>query len=903
MVELLKTKLFIPRSRPRLIARARLTERLNSGLDKKLTLISAPAGFGKSTLLSEWIPLSSRCVTWFSLDDGDNDPIHFWTYFIASLQQLNSQLGADASALLQSPQAPSINSILTSLINDITAFPDTFAIVLDDYHVIGSQPIHDALTFLIDHLPANMHLIITTRVDPLLPIARLRARDKLTELRANDLRFTTDEVAAFLIQAMGLNLSTEEIAALETRTDGWIAGLQIAALSMQGRDDISGFIETFSGSHRHILGYLAEEVINQQPEAALNFLLQTSILDRLCGPLCDAVTGGTNGQTILESLERANLFIIPLDDEGKWYRYHHLFAEVLQARLRQSQPELPAKLQLRASEWFEMQNLMGESIQYAFSCGAESRAANLIERQRWILLGRGDGNTLHRLLDELKVETVRSRPGLSLAYAWIFSLLEQPDAMERHLLDAEKALAEITSQTAYETDEYYKAIQGEIATLRAEATLGKSDIPGGLALSRHALTLLSDDNKLMRGVATYFLGHGERRSGHMVEAELAYQEAITLGLQADYFLLALYALSNLSNVQIIMGHLSAAEKTSRRILQITSEYQRQTWPVAGLAYEGLGKLHYEWNDLNAATHHLRQGIEFGHRGGLINLELHSRNILARTLQAQGDMGGVDQMLREISVINDQNRHPAYTPQSAAWEARLRLQQGKIDQAILWADSCGLSVNDSDLSYSRQIEYLTIARVLIAQRSFDGVENMLNRMMQSAETGQRTGELIEILIQQAIFFCVSNNPSRASQTIERALLLAEPEGFIRTFVDEGEPMRLLLIDFQSTIKERINKNVDDDSLRIMVYIDKLLTAFSHTARIDESNHAVMLESLSERELGILRLIATGRSNQEIAELLVISVSTVKTHINRLYSKLGVQRRTEAIVVAREIGLID
>ena len=365
MIELLSTKLFIPRPRKNLVSRPRLVERLNAGLDGKLTLIAAPAGFGKSTLLSEWIPQSPRCVTWLSLDDGDNDSTRFWTYFIASIQQLRSDLGEGALALLQSPQAPPITSILTTLINDISVFPDVFAIIIDDYHLIDSQAIHEALTFLIDHLPGNMHLIITTRVDPPLPLARLRAHNKLTEIRANDLRFTADEIESFLTRELGIDLTTEEVTVLETRTEGWIAGLQIAALSMQAHEDIPGFIRAFSGSHRHILGYLADEVINQRPKGTLNFLLQTSILDRLNGSLCNAITGESDGQEILESLEQANLFITPLDDENRWYRYHHLFAEVLQGRLHQAQPQQVPELHRRASEWFEEKGLGTESIEYA----------------------------------------------------------------------------------------------------------------------------------------------------------------------------------------------------------------------------------------------------------------------------------------------------------------------------------------------------------------------------------------------------------------------------------------------------------------------------------------------------------------------------------------------------------
>ena len=902
MIELLNTKLFIPRPRKNLVSRTHLVERLNAGLDRKLTLIAAPAGFGKTTLLSEWIPQSPRCVTWFSLDEADNDATRFWTYFIASIQQLRSDLGESSLALLQSLQIPPITSMLTTLINDISAFPDAFAVVMDDYHLINSQAIHDDLTFLISHLPVNMHLVITTRIDPPLSLARLRARDKMTEIRANDLRFTADETKSFFTQELGKNLTTEEVAVLVERTEGWIAGLQIATLSMQGRDDISGFIRAFSGSHRHILGYLADEALNQRPKGTLDFLLQTSILDRLCGPLCDAVTGKPDGQEILESLDNANLFIIALDDEGRWYRYHHLFAEVLQARLRQTYPEMPAELHRRASEWYEAHDSILEAVQHALAAEEVDRAARLIGRQRWALLGRGEAHTLHRWLDDLPVELMRERPGLSLAYAWVLSLLEQPETIEVHLLNAENALSQPASSTLQEPAEAPDAIRGEIATLRAEIALSQYDTSSAIALCHEALQLLPEESKMMRGVTTYFLGHGERRNGNMVEAEQAYLKASELGLQTDNLLLALHALANLSIVQIVMGRLKDAEQTNQKILEITTERQRQTWPVAGLAYQGLGKLYYEWNDLDNAVRYSRQGIEFGQRGGLIGLQSNSLNTLAFTLQAKGDSSSADESLREIAKINDKNHHPVHMSQSAALEARLRLYQGHMQQAIAWAESCGLKINDSEWSYSQEVEYLTLARVLIAQNKFEGVEVMLDRLFQAAEANKRTGDLIEILVQQALYWYALNKKDRVFPCIEHALTLAEPEGFIRLFVDEGEPIRLLLLDYQKLISKRIGGVINSESLHLLSYTDRLLATFPQPAHPEKSKPETMLEPLSERELDVLRLIETGRSNKEIAEILVIAPSTVKSHINNIYGKLGTHRRTQAIAIARKHSLL-
>jgi len=614
------------------------------------------------------------------------------------------------------------------------------------------------------------------------------------------------------------------------------------------------------------------------------------------------VTGGTNGQATLENLEHANLFITALDDEGRWYRYHHLFAEVLQARLQKNQLEIPAELHQRASEWYEANGLIDEAIRHALAAGTVDRAARLIERHRWTLLGRGETHTLRRWLDELPVGLFRYHPGLSLAYAWILSLLEQPESIETHLLNAEHALVESTSQATQEAVTNHDTIRGEIATLRAEIALSQSDTSRAIALCRQGLDLLPEENIMMRGVTTYFLGHGQRRSGNMTEAERAYVEASDLGLYTDNLLLALHALAYLSTVQISMGRLKKAARTSQRILEITGERQRQSWPVAGLAYQGLGRLYYEWNDLDKAARYLRQGIEHGQRGGLIGLEINSRNRLASTLQAEGDPKGADEMLREVAVINDQNHHPVHASQSAAWQARLRLLQGQTTKAIVWAESCGLSVDDAEWPYSREVEYLTLTRVLIAQGKLEGVEGMLDRLLTAAEAEKRTGDSLEIMIQQALYSCASNKGSQALQLIERALRLAEPEGYIRSFVDEGEPMRLLLLEYQSIIKKTIREGHDRQSLRLLTYTDKLLDSFSHSAVGEKSKPETMLEPLSDRELEILRLIASGRSNQEIATLLFIAVSTVKSHINHLYGKLGTNRRTQAIVIARELGLL-
>jgi LuxR family maltose regulon positive regulatory protein len=902
MFDLLTTKLHIPRPRSDLVRRPRLTARLTAGLDKKLTLIAAPAGFGKTTLLSEWIPQSPRCVTWLSLDEGDNSSARFWAYFIAALQTLSPEIGKSAQDLISAFQAPPIETILTVLINEIDAFEDSFACVLDDYHLIENMEIDQGLTYLIEHQTSNMHLIINTRIDPSLPLHRLRARDNLTEIRAEDMRFTPDEIAAFLAQEMGIDFSAGEVAAMEARTEGWIAGLQIAVLSMRGREDVSAFIRSFSGSHRHILEYLAEEVLSQRPKGTLNFLLRTAVLDRLCGSLCDAVTGGSGGQTILENLEHANLFITPLDDEGRWFRYHHLFAEVLQARLQQQHPELPAELHLRASVWYEDHSLIFEAVQHALAAGSMDQVSRLIESHRWALLGRGDAHTLQRWLDELPDEVVRSRPGLGLAYAWILTMMEQTESIEAYISDVEHALSEAGLPSEQINLEHENALRGEIASLRADIALTRYDLPRAIGLCRQALTLLPEENFLIRGVTTYFLGHGERFGGRVEQAEHAYIEASELALRADNLLIASYALANLANVQIAMGHLSQAARSSRRILEVSSERQRQTWPVAGMAYQGLGKLYYEWNDLDSAEEQLNLGIEYGQRGGLVSLEIVNYSVLILIRQAQGDASGADQMLENIGRLADQSLNPLYTARLPAIEAHLRWRQGHYELAIQWADTCGLRLDAADLPYMLEQDYLTLARIRIAQGKLEGVAEMLARLARAAEADRRYGDLIAILIQLVMAHRALGQQEQARLYVERALKLAEPEGYVRSFVDEGEPMRRLLLDYRASLQNRLGNGDGREIIPLLACTDQLLGSFAPDAPAQKELDEAGMEALNAREMEILQLIATGRSNREIADLLVIAVSTVKWNINNLYGKLGAKSRTHALARARELNLL-
>ena len=896
MIELLNTKLFIPRPRSNLVSRPRLTERLNAGLDKKITLIAAPAGYGKTTLLSEWIPQSPRCVTWLSLDEGENDPTLFWAYFISSLRQLRPGLAHGALALLQSPQAPPITAIMTSLINEITEFPDPFAAVLDDYHVIDYQPIHAAMAFLIDHLPANMHLVVTTRVDPPLLLARMRASDQLTELRANDLRFTADEAAEFLNQVMGFGLSAEEVGVLDTHTEGWIAGLQIAALSMQDSSDIQGFIQGFSGSHRHVLGYLAEEVLNHQPEKTLKFLLQTSILGELCGPLCDAVTGDFGGQAMLENIENANLFITPLDNEGRWFRYHHLFAEVLHARLAQVDRDQIPELHRRAGNWYAPQGMMDEAIRHALAGADFDGAAQQIEAVAGEILRRGASASLIRWLDAMPDETILAHPRLCLARGWT-SLWGPEFSLESADEWAQLAQKGMAPGVKTEPD-----LEGEVYALKALIAADRVKPALSRELSHRALEFLPDDSPWL-GVTTFCLGSALYAAGEFSSASSVLTEALRLSQADGALYIQLIAATFLGDIYTFQGHLGRAMKMYRQVLAWSDRGIPQKGAL--IAHAGLANILYEQDRLDSALAHLQSGIEQLEQVGGPGAALWLYRTLARVQQAMGNwtdaLDALDWAYKSGQIANI----PFVMAQAASLRARILLAQGDLEAASAWAADSGLDPEAPEASHSglREMEYLMFARVLSAQGLHLKALALLERLLEPSLAEERRGSAIEILVLQGLILQTQGNATRAQECLERALTLAEPEGYIRVFVDEGEPMHLLLLDYQEIIKKKIGEGMENESLRLLTYTGKLLAAFSQPTRVIAKETGDMLEPLSERELEILRFISMGLSNQEIAEILVIAVSTVKSHINHLYGKLGTQKRTQAIAIARDLGLLS
>ena len=852
-------------------------------------------------------------VAWLSLDEGDNDPTRFLTYLVAALQTIVANIGEGVLGALQSPQPPPTESILTALLNEITTIPDNFILVLDDYHVIDSKPIDNALTFLLEHLPPQMHLVIATREDPHLPLARLRARGQLTELRAADLRFTPAEAAEFLNQVMGLNLSAEDIAALETRTEGWIAGLQLAALSMQGHQDTTSFIKSFTGSHHFVLDYLVEEVLHQQSESIQTFLLRTSILDRLCGPLCDAVLGSpsASGQETLEYLEHANLFIVPLDNERRWYRYHHLFADVLRMHLMAEQPDQVSALHRRASEWYEHNGSTDNAIRHALAAEDFERAATLIELAEPEMRRSRQGATVTELgwLKALPDELVHFRPVLSVAYAFALFGSGELGGVEPRLRDAERWLDTPADMRARPEspaagmvvvdEEEFRRLPGMIALLRAAQALARGDMPEAVKNAQRVLDLAPEDAHLMLGGAASVLGLAAWASGDLEAARRMTADGMANVRRAGYISSAIGGAIVLADIQIAQGRLHEAMTTYERGLQWATEPGAPVLRGAADMYVGMSALHREHNDLKTATQHLLTSQALGELAGLPQNPYRWCAAMARIREAQGDLDGALDLLDQAERLYDGNFSPNVRP-VATRKTRVWVAQGRLGEALGWAREQGLSV-ENELSYLHEFDHITLARVLLARYQSDradgsisGVVGLLERLLKAAEEGGRKGSVIEILVLQAIAYHAQGDLPAALLPLQHALALAEPEGYVRMFLDEGSSMMQLL-------REASAREIMPD------YTDKLLAAFEAEKRKSEDKPDLppaqpLIEPLSQRELKILQLIAQGLSNREIGERLFLALDTIKGHNRRIFEKLQVQRRTEAIARARELGLL-
>jgi LuxR family maltose regulon positive regulatory protein len=900
LTPLLATKLHPPRSRVQLVTRSHLVERLQEGVAGALTLVSAPAGFGKTTLLAQWLAQSGTPVAWLSLEAEDNDPTHFLTYLIAALQTLDAQMGTTALAMLHTPQPPPPEAVLAVLTNDLMSREGgDVVLVLDDYHTITADPIQRGMTFLLEHLPPQLHLILASRTDPPLALTRLRAGGRLAELRAADLRFGTAEASAFLQDVMGLDLPAEAIATLEQRTEGWIAGLQLAALSLQGRADVSAFLVAFTGSHRFVLDYLSEEVLARQPAAVQTFLLHTCILERLSGPLCDAVMGQEGSQAMLEALERANLFVVALDEERGWYRYHHLFAEVLRSHLQQAEPTLLPVLHRRASAWYEQHDLPVEAVQHALAAPDVALAVRLIEPIALPIAFQGQISMVLGWLNALPEALVRARPFLCVYYARLLMYTNQLEAAEARVQEAERGVqVEVPAEQA-------RIIQGWVLSTRAGIAGLSGDRPHAISLARQALELLPETEMVPRMGAIIVAAHAYEVNGdvtHATEHEVA--TAVALIRTSDNPFAIASSICLLARLYVLQGRLRLAAATYEQVVQAVPRPEVLQTLFTGLHYYfGLGDLLREWNELDAAERHLVQGMALVKETLTVDplVAVRGYTALARLQQARGNVPAALATLDGLAQLAEQ-RHLAphlMTPREAV-RAQLELAQGNVAAAIRWANSSGLSAEDDDLHYPHEGGYLALARVRIAQGRNDpagpflqDVLGLLDRLLKDAGTKARMNSVLEILVLRALALEAQGDRTRALSTLEQALVLAESEGYIRLFVDEGAPMLALLR--QAHARSRVPG-----------YVATLLRAFGEQHASDlplaSARLSPLAEPLTEREHEVLRLLLEGASNREIARHLVLSVNTVKRHVYNLCGKLGVQSRTQAIARARVLNLL-
>ena len=922
----LATKLYIPTPRAKVVLRPRLIEQLNQGLSagRKLTIISAPAGFGKTTLVSEWIatlipspsPTGRRegvRAAWLSLDEGENDLTRFLTYFITALQNIAPNIGEGALKSLHTSQPPPTDSILTALLNEITTIPDKpptrgaklpqtgqgFIFVLDDYHMLDSKAVDNAITFLLEHQPPQMHLVITTREDPNLPLARLRVRDQLTELRVADLRFTSSEAAEFLNKAMGLNLSAKDIAALEARTEGWIAGLQLAAISMQGQEDTASFIKSFTGTHHFVLDYLVEEVLQRQPESVQNFLLRTSILSRMCGPLCDAVLfdSSTRGQETLEYLERTNLFIIPLDNERRWYRYHHLFESLLRQRQGQSlTPEEIVKYHIRASEWYERNGNESEAFRHALAGRDFSRAAGLAEKYWQGMNESFQSDEWLGWVKQLPEDLIRTRPVLCTQIAWAFMNASEVEASESRLRDAERCLEGPSNRMVVVEEEQFRLLPARIAFARAYNAQTQRNFHATVKYAEMVIKLApTEEGYFLRAQATAILGGTYWTNGDLDAACKSLSDWIDNAQKAGNFIFAIASGSGKADILMAQGHLREALKTYQQSLRLASEHEAESQRIIAHHHLGLALLYREMRDDESAAQHFQKSMELGQQSVLQDWSYRKYLAQARLKESEGDLDSALDLLDDAQRFYVRSLIP-YTRPIDALKVSIYLKQGRFSKAQEWVSEHGFSVKD-DLSYLREFEHITLARVLLAEYQINRQEriiqdalSLLKRLLRAAEDQKRMGSILEILMVTALAHHAHGSTSQAFASLETSLLLAAPEGYFRTFVDEGEPMQAMLFAFRSTLKKQTP---------ISEYVDNLLSFFERPAERPQPN---LIDPLSERELEVLRLVADGLSNDEISQKLFVAVSTVKGHNLRIFGKLQAKSRTEAVARARELGLL-
>lgn len=904
--QLLRIKLFVPLVCSGCVVRTYLIEQVNGCLEKALTLVSAPAGYGKTTLVSSWLRDANIPSAWLSLDEGDNDPICFLQYFITALHKIVPAIQVDLLGVLQDMQPAPYEALVNIIINTIAVHASPFVFVLDDFHVIHAPSVLQMIAHLLEHLPPQMHLLLLTRIDPPLPLSRLRARNQLLEIRAEQLRFSREEIAFFLGEVMGLALSAEDIAAMEIRTEGWIAGLQLAAIAMQtrvsgrGSDNIHSFVSAFTGSHYYIMDYLAEEVLAIQPEAVRSFLLQTSILERMCGPLCSAVVEPgaeepVDGQAMLEALEQHNLFVIPLDNERHWYRYHHLFADVLNKHLEQQYRYILPELHRRASGWFEQNKFIFEAVRHSLLAGDQGTAARLIDQNGCNLLMRGETVNLLNWIRTVEPYS-RTLPWIAIQKGWSFCLTGQLEQAEEPLQAAERLISSL------EPSDEVGTMLGAVTAARAFRANMRGQARIAADLSRQALACLPAGNDFscsLRGAATSILGDASWISGNLDEARRAYEDAVMVSQASGNIHMVIIANANLADVLIEQGQLRQAARTYSDALNIALSRaalpNEQISPLAERIYAGLGRISYEWNHLEDTEKLIYQCIELSQRWGSIDFKATGYAILAELERVRCNPR---RALEAMHVIGELIAQYTLSPWRNAWIqsrlARLWIAQGDLEMASAFIRKCGIMSEGvpgaGENVYLHLPMYICLLRLHLARCEYDAALTLSEWLLRQLELAGQTAGVIEVLVLQSLACQGRRDMEQALSTLEKALCLAQPEGFGRVFLDEGRPMAKLL--FQAKLHRIYSE-----------YSSELLAAFDTATDIDQPPAQLLIEPLTLREIEVLKLIEAGNSNQDIADGLVISMPTVKRHISNIYTKLGVESRTQAISLARELGLFN
>ena len=900
---LIATKLYVPKLRRGLVARPRLIERLRRGTESRLTLVSAPAGFGKTTLLAEWLGETrgeDRCVAWLSLDPSDNEPSSFWTYVVTALQTAGPGVGQGALELIASSPLPT-DTVITTLINELAAAPGVVWLVLDDYHLVDSHEVRDGMTLLLEHLPPHVHIVLSTRADPDLPLARWRVRGELVEIRAADLRFTSDETATYLNEAAGLHLAAEDVEVLEGRTEGWIAALQLAALSIQGSQDVSTFIAGFTGNDRYIVDYLVEEVLAHQPEPVREFLLHTAVLDRLTGPLCDAVTGGADGSLMLATLQRANLFLVDLDDRREWYRYHHLFADVLRARLLAEQRDLVPLLHQRASVWCEAHDSAEEAVKHALAARNFDRAAYLLELAVPAIRRDRQEAMLLAWLKALPDETVRRSPVLSVFYGYLLMEAGDLDAFEPRLDDAERALAAVPEGAAppwAETEEL-RMLPATIAVYRASLAQARGDVVGMAEHARRALNLAGPTDHLARGGAVGFLSLAAWAQGDVTSALGTFTQAVASLHAAGNLVDELSSTVVLADMWLAAGHPSKARRLYEHALKASEAHGEPVLRATPDLHVGLSEIDYEVGNLESAKLHLETAAALGEGAAMTESRYRWFVAMARVAGVEGDPQEAILLLAQAEQLYRPGFFPDVRP-IAAMKARVWITHGNLSQAADWAQDRGVSATD-DPSYLSEFDHLTLVRLLIAQHRehpqtgwLDQAVRMLDRQHEAAETSGRAGSLVEIRMLQALAQDAQGHRPRALLSLGQAWAQApEPAGYVRLFLDEGAPMVELLRDAQQQAPAGVHPR------RLLS-----LSAAGDGEAAGAPQRLVppSAEQLSERELQVLRLLDSELSGPQIARELFVSHNTLRTHTKHIFTKLEVTTRRAAVGRAHERGLL-